>query len=110
MSDEDAGITQIQCTIDVENAVPDVTITALVAETFVSVNRAIAFAGAFSNAGVRDTHTATWSFHRVGSDEVEDVPATIEESGEHGTARITKTFSTPGLDSFKLSVTDNNHG
>jgi PKD repeat protein len=110
VSDEDGGSAQIQRTIDVDNALPEVAITAPAAETAVPVKRPIAFAGTFSDAGVLDTHTATWSFLRAGSNQAESLPATIEESGGHGTARVTKAFAVPGIYTLKLTVTDNDQG
>ena len=87
-------------TVTSSNQAPVVTIGSPASGAVFAVGTPVAFAGSFTDdAG--DTHTATWSFDAL------NTPGAVNE----GTGAVTAsyTFTTPGVYSVSLTVTDN-HG
>ena len=64
------------------------------------VGEPIWFTGTFTDPGVLDTHTATWSFDGV------DQAGSVTESGGSGTTGLLTSFSAPGVYSVRLTVAD----
>ena len=70
----------------------------------VPVGTTVSFTGGFWDAGILDTHTATWTFDTI------TTPGVVAESGGSGTVTGTYTFTSPGVYPVTLTVTDDDGG
>jgi hypothetical protein len=101
VTDKDGGSTLAALAVPIRNVAPTVTITSPAPGSVVFVGSPVSLAASFTDAGVHDTHTA--SFAIAGS----SVPATVAEAGGSGTAGATWTPAAAGIDTLTASVTDN---
>ena len=62
--------------------------------------------GGFTDPGIPDTHTATWTFTAVTIPGPITADGLVSESEGAGTAQVTLAFSTPGVYHVLLTVTD----
>jgi PKD domain len=100
VTDKDGGSTEYTATVSVRNVAPSVTITAPPSGAVYQVGEPIWFTGTFTDPGVLDTHTATWSFDGV------DQAGSVTEAGGSGTTGLLTSFSAPGVYSVRLTVAD----
>jgi len=101
VTDKDGGTTVATLAVPIRNVAPTVKITAPSPGAVVFAGTHVSLSASFSDPGVRDTHSA--SFSVAGS----TVPATVTESGGSGTATATWTPAAAGIDTLTASVRDN---
>ncbi|MCJ7584251.1 MAG: PKD domain-containing protein, partial [Anaerolineales bacterium] len=98
--DKDGGFTKYTTSVVVNNVRPTVgPITAPLGP--VQVDTAINTSATFTDPGVLDTHTAVWDWG-VGSS-----AGIVSEVNGSGSASGSHTYTTPGVYTIKLTVTDN---
>lgn len=102
--DKDGGTTEYRATVTVRNVAPTVTITGPPSGTLLQVGQSATFTGTFTDPGVTDTHTALWTADGV------PFAGTVTDNGGNGTVTATRTFTTAGVYSMGLTVTDNSGG
>jgi hypothetical protein len=88
----------------IDNEAPEVSLTGPESGLVVSVGTEVSFTGSFTDANAEDTHTAEWSF--VSSGETLVTEGTVTESDGSGTVADSIPFSTPGVYTVTLTVTD----
>ena len=96
--------TEATVSLTVDNAAPVVSITGPETGFLVTVNTAVTFTGAFTDPGTADTHTAEWAFDST------ILSGTVTEAGGSGTVTDAFTFTTPGVFTVTLTVTDDDGG
>jgi hypothetical protein len=103
IKDKDGGVTEYTATVTVNNVAPVVgTITAPIAP--VQVNTPVNVSASFSDAGTKDTHTAMWDWEGSTSS------GTVTEANGSGSVTGSKSYTTAGIYSIKLTVTDDDGG
>ncbi|HEX6130342.1 MAG TPA: PKD domain-containing protein, partial [Actinomycetota bacterium] len=104
IADKDGGETILTGSVAVANVAPAVTITGPPSGSLYRVGEPVTFNGSFTDPGTADTHTATWK--------LDGAPAagTVTEAGGSGTVSLVTSFSTPGIYSVELEVTDDDGG
>lgn len=100
ITDKDGGATEYEAAVAVANVAPSVAITGPPSGSLYQVGEPIFFTGTFTDPGVLDTHTATWSFDGI------DEPGTVTEAGGSGSTGVTRSFAAAGVYSVRLTVTD----
>jgi len=88
----------------VTNVAPTVVVSSPPSGSLYSVGQPVTFAGAFTDAGVADTHTAEWTFDTLA------LPGSVLEAGGTGTVMGTYVFTVPGIYLVTLTVTDDDDG
>ena len=101
VTDKDGGTTIASLAVPIRNVAPAVTITAPAANAVAFIGHAVSLAASFTDPGIRDTHTA--SFTVAGA----TVPAAVTEAGGSGTTAATWTPGSAGIDTLTASVRDN---
>ena len=101
VTDKDGGTTVATLAVPIRNVAPTVKITAPPSGQVVFVGAHLSLSASFSDPGVRDTHTA--SFSVAGT----TLPATVTESGGSGTATAAWTPAAAGIDTLTATVRDN---
>jgi hypothetical protein len=84
----------------VNNLAPDVAITGPDSGFVVSVGTPITFTGAFTDAGLADTHTSVWTIGGT------TTAGTVTQASGSGSVTNTFSFATPGVYTVTLTVTD----
>jgi hypothetical protein len=104
ITDKDGGYTEYTAVVTVNNVAPTVgAITAPVDPN--QVGTTISTTAAFTDPGVLDTHTAVWNWGDGTTS-----AGTVAESGGNGTAGGSHVYSTPGIYTVTLTVTDKDGG
>jgi PKD repeat protein len=107
VEDDDGGSDIESTTVTVNNLNPVVTLTLdqpndqFILPTVHGLN----FTGNFTDVGTLDTHTAVWDWGDSTTS-----GGTVVESGGSGTVTDTHTYSTPGVYTVTLTVTDDDTG
>jgi PKD domain len=101
VTDKDGGSTVATVAVAIANVAPAVKITAPAPGAVFFVGSHVPLAASFTDPGVRDTHTASFT---VGG---ATLPGTVTESGGSGTASTTWTPGASGLDTLTALVRDN---
>ena len=104
IADKDGAAAEYTATTTVANVAPTTAIVTPAAQTVVPVGTAVSFAGTFTDPGVLDTHTATWSFDST------TVPGVVTETGGSGSTAAAFTFTAAGVYTVSLAVTDDDGG
>ena len=104
IADKDGGATEYTASVPVANVAPSVTIATPSSGSGFAVGTPVSFAAPFTDPGVHDTHTATWSFDAL------TAPGLVTELGGSGTATATYAFTAPGVYTVAVAVTDNAGG
>jgi hypothetical protein len=99
--DKDGGFTEYTAHVAVANKPPVVKITSPAPLSAYAVGTTVSFAGSFADPGVRDTHTAGWTFDALSA------PGTVTESSGSGTVAGSFRFTAAGIYTVTLTVTDN---
>ena len=102
--DKDGGSTDYQTSVVVNNVAPSVVITGPPSGSIYPVGTTVTFTGSFSDAGTSDTHTAQWTVDST------TFAGTVTETSGSGTVTGSRTFTTPGVYSITLAVTDDDGG
>jgi len=98
--DEDGGSSQASFNLVVDNVAPSLG-AINVDNHLVLVGTSINAEAAFTDPGTLDTHTAAWDW----GDSTTSA-GSISEAGGNGTASASHSYSTPGIYTLKLTVTD----
>jgi len=101
VTDKDGGSTIATLAVPIVNVAPAVKITAPAPGAVVFVGSHVPLGASFTDAGVHDTHTA--SFTAGGA----TLTGAVTESGGSGTASATWTPAASGVDTLTARVTDN---
>jgi hypothetical protein len=89
----------------IENVAPEVgPIT--VTKSLVPIGQSVTATAPFTDPGTLDTHTAQWSF----GDGTPSVAGTVTESGGSGTTSASHVYTTPGVYTVRVIVTDHPGG
>jgi len=100
VTDKDGGSTIASAPVTIANVAPKVTLTAPPDSSVVLVHSPVTLGASFTDPGVLDTHTASWS---VGGT---TIPATVTEANGSGTAAATWTPAAAGIVPVTASVRD----
>lgn len=98
--DKDGGVSEYQAVIQVENVAPSVgSITAPTdpLQVGTTVNASVPF----SDPGTADAHTAVWDWG-----DGQTSPGTVTEGGGAGSASASHIYTTPGVYTIEVTVTD----
>ena len=101
VSDTQGGITVSPAAIQINNAAPLI-ISLLGPVEPIQVGSAATLTGQFTDVGLRDTHTASWSWKDGGQPTV----GTVSEANGSGTMSDQHTFTKAGVYEVALTVTD----
>ncbi|HSP72463.1 MAG TPA: PKD domain-containing protein, partial [Gaiellaceae bacterium] len=101
IADKDGGSTEYTAHVAIANLPPVVQIAAPAAGSSYPVGSTVALSGAFTDPGGKDTHTAQWSLDAL------TTPGIVTEANGSGGVSGSFTFTTPGVYSVTLTVTDN---
>jgi len=99
--DKDGGATELTARVTVTNVPPSLTLDAPVSGAMYPVGETVTVNGAFTDPGVRDTHTCT-----VGWGNGSTSAGSVTESGGNGTCFAAQSFSAAGVYSIASTVTD----
>ena len=102
--DKDNGFSELTKTVHVTNVAPTPKIVAPADSSVFRADRHVTLSGSFTDPGVLDTHTATWT---VGST---TIAATISEHNGNGTATAVWTPTAAGFYALSLTVRDKDGG
>jgi hypothetical protein len=100
ITDKDGGSTEYTASVPVANVGPTATITGPPSGSLYQIGQAVSFTGTFTDPGVKDTHTARWSFDSL------TTAGNVTESNGSGSANASFTFTAAGVYSVRLTVTD----
>lgn len=101
ITDKDGGSTEYTSHVVIANLPPVVQIAGPPAGSSYPVGSTVALSGSFTDPGVKDTHTAQWSLDAL------TTPGAVTETNGSGSVGGSYTFTTPGVYSVTLTVTDN---
>ena len=101
ITDKDGGSTEYTAHVTIANLPPSVQITAPAALSSYPAGTTVSFTGSFTDPGILDTHTASWTFDSASA------PGTVAESHGSGVVSGSFTFTAAGVYSVTLTVTDN---
>ena len=101
ITDKDGGSTEYGAAVQVANAPPVPVITGPPSGSLYKIGDPVTVTGTFTDPGVNDTHTATWSFDGV------TLPGSVSEVNGVGSTSVVTSFSVAGVYSIRLTVTDN---
>ncbi|MDP9315855.1 MAG: PKD domain-containing protein [Chloroflexota bacterium] len=106
----EATSTPAEATVRVANVAPSVgAITANPA--LVEVNKPVSVSANFTDPGVNDTHTAVWDWGTTNtSTKLSTAAGTVTESKGSGSVSGSVTYTTPGVYTVKLTITDKDGG
>src|SRR5439155_10425929 len=105
----DGGVTEYTGSVTVKNVAPVVTVTSpaygsLYAKT-ASTNPTVTTTATFTDAGTADTHTCS-----IAWDDGSTSAGTVSESNGSGTCTASHTFTSPGVYTYHVTVTDDDGG
>jgi hypothetical protein len=109
VKDKDGGYTEYTGSVTVKNVAPVITGTtpafgALYAKTATS-NPTVTTSTTFTDAGTADTHTCS-----IVWDDGTSSNGTVTETNGSGTCTATHTYTTPGVYTFRVTITDDDGG
>jgi hypothetical protein len=87
-----------------DNAPPEVTLTGPASGSIFPVGNPVPFRGTFTDPNTEDSHTAIWEFSSLNNDI--SLAGTVTESSGSGTVSNDYSFTTPGVYSVSLTVSD----
>jgi parallel beta-helix repeat protein len=87
-----------------DNAPPEITLTGPASGSIFPVGTPVAFRGTFTDPNTEDSHTAIWEFSSLNNDI--SLAGTVTESSGSGTVSNDYSFTTPGVYSVSLTVSD----
>ena len=108
VTDDDGDSDSVSHDITVNNVAPDITSITCPVDPF-KVLTEVTVSAAYTDPGILDTQTATWSWGD-GSDPSSGVVTYTTGSGGSGTVEGKHTYSTAGLYQVELTVTDKDGG
>jgi hypothetical protein len=104
ITDKDGGVNEYSATVTVNNVPPSVgPIAAPTAP--VQIGAVVGTSAAFTDPGVLDTHTAVWDWGDGSTS-----AGIVTEAGGSGSVTGSHTYSTPGVFTLTLTVTDKDGG
>jgi hypothetical protein len=101
ITDKDGSSTEYAATVPVANAPPVPAITTPPSGALYKIGDPVTVTGTFTDPGIQDTHTATWSFDGV------SIPGSVSEANGVGSTSAVTSFSVAGVYTVRLTVTDN---
>lgn len=100
------GFSDTQCTTAEINNVAPTLDPITVSPTLVEVNAAISASADFTDPGTADTHTAIWDW---GDENVVEAD-TVTQGADSGSVSDSHTYTTPGVYTITLTITDDDGG
>jgi hypothetical protein len=103
LRDDDTGSDTSSTSVTILNVAPDLG-AINVDQTLVPINAAINASASFSDVGTQDTHSAVWSWGDG------TTAGTVSEAGGSGSVDDSHAYSTPGVYTIELTITDDDTG